>query len=259
MNAQHTSHASYDALAAGYALSALEPGDEQQFLAHLPQCTLCQRAVAEHTETLGHLAYDVVSEAPPASVLEGIRAGVASSGRSGAFPAPLPLDAARARRSARSVRMMTAVLGAAAAVVLVAALVFVNRGLSSQERDAQLAAKQLSSTVSSLLVPGARKIDLAGDGGRGAVIVNGQKVSLVMTGVDVNDRSNSVYVLWEKTTFGDVKAVGTFDVTSSKLAVINDLRLDGSPDSAKTFMVTREQGRTAPLRSTQQPVVVGDA
>lgn len=259
MNARDTSHASYDALAAGYALSTLEPEDEQLFVAHLEQCTLCQRAVAEHSETLGQLAYDVVSEAPPASVLEGIRQGVALSGRSGAFPAPLPLGAARARRSARSVRMMTAVLGAAAAVVLVVALVFANRGLSSQERQNQQAARQLTATVSALLVPGARKVELSGDGGRGAVIVNGQRVSLVMAGVDVNDRRDSIYVLWEKTTFGDVRAVGSFDVTSSELAVINDLRLDGPSDTVKTFIVTREHGRTAPARTTQPPVVAGDA
>lgn len=258
MNGQDTSHASYDALAAGYALSTLEPEDEQLFLTHLPQCATCQRALVEHTETLGHLAYDAVSEAPPASVLEGIRAGVASSGRGGAFPAPLPLEIARARRAARPVKLMTGLLGAAAAVVLVVSLVFANRGPSSQEREAQLAAQKLSTTVSSLLVPGARKIELTGDGGRGAVILNGKHVSLVMSGVAVNDRS-SIYVLWEQTTFGDVRAVGTFDVTSKDLAVINDLQLDGSADTVKTFIVTRESGRHAPARTTQPPVVSGDA
>lgn len=259
MNAQDTSHASYDALAAGHALSALEPEDELLFRTHLEQCAVCQRAVIEHTETLGHLAYDAVSEAPPASVLEGIREGVAASGRGGDFPAPLPLEHARARRAARPVRRYAAVLGAAAGLVLVVALVFVNRGPSAQERDAQLAAQRLSTTVSSLLVPGARKIELAGAGGRGAVIVNGKQVSLVVSGVAVNDKRTSIYVLWEQTTFGDVRAVGAFDVSSKNLAVINDLRLDGSSDAVKTFMVTKESGRRAPVRSTQTPIVSGDA
>ena len=252
MSAQDTSHASYDALAAGFALSALEPEDEQVFLTHLPQCAACQRALVEHTETLGHLAYDAVSEAPPASVLDGIRAGVASSGRSGTFPAPLPLEVARARRNARSVTLMTGLLGAAAVVVLVIVLALVNRGPSSQQQ-------RLTTAISSLLVPGAREVKLTGDGGRGAVIVNGQRVSLVVAGVEVNDRRNSTYVLWEQTTFGDVLAVGTFDVTSKDLAVVNDLRLDSSADTVKTFIVTRESGRRAPARTTQPPVVSGAA
>jgi len=48
-------HALYDQLAVGHALSALEPEDEQAFLAHLPGCAACERALAEHTETLAHL------------------------------------------------------------------------------------------------------------------------------------------------------------------------------------------------------------
>ncbi|MBK5308164.1 MAG: anti-sigma factor [Frankiaceae bacterium] len=258
MNAAETSHPPYDELAVGHALSALEPEDEQRFLAHLVGCAVCERALAEHTETLGHVAYDAASEVPPPSIQEGIRAGVAASGRAGTFPAPLSLDVARTRRQ-RTVRMMTAAVGAAAAVVLVISLTVANRGLSNDQRDAQINADKLRTAVSQLLVPGARKIDLVGDGGRGAVIVNGQDVSLVMSGIDPNDTSNSVYVLWEQTTFGDVRAVGAFDVRSAEVAVVNGLRLDQPVDTVKTFMVTKEDGRVAPARTTQPVVVAGDA
>ena len=258
MNTAETSHSAYEQLAVGHALAALEPDEEQLFLDHLTGCASCERAVAEHTETLAQLAYDVESEAPPPSVLEGIRAGVAESGRSGAFPAPLSLDLARTRRH-RTVRMMTAAVGAAAGLVLVVSLVFANRGLTADEREAQLANQRLSTAVSQLLVPGARKIDLTGPGGRGAVIVNGRDVSLVMSGVHANDARSTVYVLWEQTTFGDVRAVGTFDVRSDDVAVVNGLRLDQPVDTVKTFMVTHEQGRAAPARTTQPVIVAGDA
>jgi hypothetical protein len=264
MNAPDTSHEVYDQLAAGHALSALEPQDEQAFMAHLPGCAACGRALAEHTETLAHLAYGVVTDAPPVSLLEGIRAGVAASGRAGAFPEPVPapasLAAARTRRRDKTVRWTTAVVGVAASVVMVATLVFVNHGLTSQQHRDQLAAAKLRTTVSSLLVPGARKVDLLGDaGGKGAVVVNGQTVSLVLTGLPVNNTRNSIYVLWEKSTFGAVRAVGTFDIGSRELSVINNLHLAQGSSTIKTFMVTRENGRTAPSVSTQPAVVTGDA
>jgi anti-sigma factor RsiW len=264
MNAPGSSHEVYEQLAAGHALSALEPQDEQAFLSHLPGCAACERALAEHTETLSHLAYGVVTDAPPASLLEGIRAGVAASGRAGAFPEPVPapvsLAAARTRRRDKTVRWTTAVVGVAASVVMVAALVFVNHGLTSRQHRDQLAAAKLRTTVSSLLVPGARQIDLVGDNGsKGAVVVNGQTLSLVLAGVPVNDTSNSIYVLWAKSTFGAVRAVGTFDISSKNLAVINNLHLGQGSNTVKTFMVTREKGRRAPSVSTQPAVVAGDA
>ena len=251
-------HADYDALAAGWALSALEPEDELRFLGHLPSCAVCERAVAAHRDTLAHLAWAVTAEAPPPSLLKGIRSEVVATVRDVEPLAPLRLDLRRPVRPARSVRLGTALVGAAAAVIALAVVLSVGRGLSRHEQQAQLAADRLSSTVASLLVPGARKVDLQGDAGRGAVIVNGHTVSLVMSGVAANDKSTSIYVLWEKTTFGDVRAVGAFDVSSARVSVINDLRL-ASSDTVKTFMVTRESGRTVPVRTMQSPVLAGDA
>ena len=249
-------HASYDELAVGYALSALEPDDEQRFVDHLRGCAACARALAEHTETLAHLAYAADAATPPPSVLEGIRAGVAASGRAGAFPVPLSLDAARVRRS-RSTRLMAATLSAAAALVLVVSLVFV-RGLMTDRDNQQDVNQRLAAVVASLTEPGARTIALKGDGGHGTLVLNGQRVSLVMAGIPRNDTNNSVYVLWEQTTFGDVLAVGTFDVRTNGLAVAN-LQLQQDPGTVRTFMVTREHGRVAPARTTQQVLVAGDA
>jgi anti-sigma-K factor RskA len=251
-----STHERYEQLAAGYALSALEPEDENAFLDHLPGCAACRRAVAEHSETLAQLANAVVEGPPPPAVLEGIREQVSQSG---AFPAPVSLDAARPRWRDRTMRRTTAVVGAAAAAVLVIALVLVNQGLSSNERQARQVAARLNATVSSLLVDGARKIDLTGpSGGKGAIVVSGQSVSIVTSGVPVNDTSDSVYVLWSKSRLGQVRAVGTFDIRSERLSVVNDLRLSQDPDTVAAFLVTKEPGRTAPAVTHQPVVVLGD-
>ena len=256
MSTYDTGHASYEELAVGYALSALEPDDEQQFVDHLRGCAVCARALAEHTETLAHLAYAADAETPPPSLLEGIRAGVAASGRAGAFPAPLTLDAAREKRS-RSTRLMTATLAAAAALVLVVSLGFV-RGLMSDRDNQQGVNQRLAKAVSALTAPGARLIELKGDGGHGTLILNGRQASLVMAGMPRNDTKDSIYVLWEQTTFGDVSAVGAFDVKADDIAVVN-LQLRQSPDTVRAFMVTQEKGRVAPPRTTQPVLVAGEA
>ncbi|MCW2615123.1 MAG: putative transrane anti-sigma factor, partial [Frankiales bacterium] len=79
-------HALYEELAAGHALHALEPGDEELFLAHAHGCARCERAAEDHRATLTHLAYAVDAPEPPPSLLEGIRAGVLASARGASFP-----------------------------------------------------------------------------------------------------------------------------------------------------------------------------
>jgi hypothetical protein len=245
VNAHDTSHELFEQLAVGHALNALEPEDEQTFLKHLLGCAPCERAVAEHLETLTHLAFGASSpELLPASFP--VSAGTA----------PVSLDAARVRRRDRTVRFTTAVLGAAASIVLVAALVFVNQGLKAKEHNAKVNAAQLNTVVNSLLVSGSRKIDLHGsDGRRGVVVMHGNKASLVVAGVPANDPRNSVYVLWEK--YGTkVEPIKTFDLTSSEATVIDNVNLGAGASTLSQFVITREQGRVAPAEGSHQPAVV---
>lgn len=252
-----TPHDLYEQLAVGHALSALEPEDEQQFLAHLPSCAACQRALTEHEVTLAHLAYAAESVAPPASLLEGIRAGVEASGRAGSFPTPaVELAAVRSRRM---VRATTAVLGAAASFVLVAALLVLWQGERAQNDRIQQRDVALNAAVSSLVQPASRKVDLTGNGdSRAVAVVSGANVSLVLQGVEANP-SDSVYVLWQRSAMGDVRAVGTFDVAGDDVAVVNGLRLKGDSNQVTTLMVTREAGRRAPAVAAGSVVVSGSA
>jgi len=71
-------HEEYDALAAGWALHALEPDDEALFADHLAECPVCPRAVAELEATLGELAVAAPATDPPAGLFARIAAAAAA-------------------------------------------------------------------------------------------------------------------------------------------------------------------------------------
>ena len=58
-------HGGWDALAVGWALSALEPDDEARLAAHLPGCARCTETVRQAVWTVTDLAYAVPHETPP--------------------------------------------------------------------------------------------------------------------------------------------------------------------------------------------------
>lgn len=254
-------HALFDELAVGHALSALEPADEVAFLTHLPSCARCERAVAEHSLTLSHLAYGADAAEPPAALLEGIRAGIAASGRAGEFPAPLSLDDARRRRRPNAVvlRRASALTGVAAAVALVVSLAVSNASLQRNERTQEAVSARLASTVSALTADGARSVRLADQTHtvKAVVVSRGSAVSLVVDGLAPNSR-DSTYVLWAKSSFGDVRAVGTFDVAHAGLDVVRGLQVHTGSGVVQRFVITHERGRTAPALTTQPPIVAGD-
>src|SRR3954466_3686218 len=76
-------HAAFDELAAGHALNALEPGDEQTFLAHLDGCAQCQRSLADFSEVAAGVAprsADEPQEQPPPELWVSIRQQVEAEG-----------------------------------------------------------------------------------------------------------------------------------------------------------------------------------
>lgn len=79
-------HESYEELVVGYALSALEPEQEQEFLRHLAGCARCEQSLARHRQTLAHLAYAVEPATPPPALLESIRLRIAAEGAAGSAP-----------------------------------------------------------------------------------------------------------------------------------------------------------------------------
>ena len=58
-------HGEWDALAVGWALSALESDDKARLAAHLAGCARCTETVREAVWTVTDLAYAVPDEPPP--------------------------------------------------------------------------------------------------------------------------------------------------------------------------------------------------
>jgi hypothetical protein len=78
---QFGEHGEWDALAVGWALSALDPEDEERFAEHLPGCAQCTATVRESLYTVADLAYALPDEAPPPSLKARLMAAVAAEPR----------------------------------------------------------------------------------------------------------------------------------------------------------------------------------
>lgn len=246
-------HARYEELAAGHALHALEPEDEQAFAAHLAGCARCERDLAEHEALLAELAYAPDAAEPPPSLLQDIRAGVLASGRAASFPeqaaqtAVPSLAEARQRRDANRLRRAGVWMGIAAAAALVLGLGGWVTVLQ-QDRDAQAQLTgRLAAVVAQLRDEATETVPLQDQSGEviAVALVRGDEMSLVVDGLPVNDAATT-YVLWGESKFGDKRAVSAFDVTSQSLDVLDGLRLQAGVSDVTRFMVTREQGDVAP-------------
>lgn len=263
-------HSLYEELVAGYALSALEPADEQELLAHLPTCAMCQRDLALHRETLAHLAYAADDGAPPAGVWESIRAGVVDTSGPAAFDDPgtepgpsrvLDLQAARARRTpSPRVRRVAAWTSVAAALALVGTLgysvVHVQR-----ERDQQgVLSAQLSEAVRAVETGPARTVPLSRDGGpvTAVAVLQADHLSLIIDGLVPNDPASSVYVLWGQTGAEPATALATFDVDDPDVDVLRDVAVMPAGEPVpQLFVITKEPGRTPPEVTSQPALATG--
>ena len=274
------SHELYEELAAGYALSALEPEDEQEFLRHLSACARCERDTAVHAATLTHLAYAADAPEPPESLLSAIRRGVAASGRGASFPpsaprtltdAPEPaapyrepapvasLDDARRRKLRFGPARPGAWVGIAAAAALVMGLGVWNTSLQA-DRDQQDAwGDRITAAVRELRDTSTDTVPLTTPEGDvvAVALVRGSELSLVVDGLPVNDEATT-YILWGQSRYGDVRPVGAFDVTRPGVDVREDMQVQAGVADVTRFMLTRERGSQAPPIPEQPLLASGD-
>ncbi|HWG93610.1 MAG TPA: anti-sigma factor [Mycobacteriales bacterium] len=253
-------HAAFEELAVGYALHALEPDEELRFAAHLASCPDCADAVADHEQTLAELALALPGEEPPAAVLESLRRATAPAGPPPPAPLPdgvVPLERARARRAPKVAQVRRSWLLSSAAAVTAALVGLGVWGADLRgDLDAESArSESLAAVVRTLETPGARTVQLAdGEGTVRLVAVGGDdRLRLAVDGLAPNP-DDTTYVLWGRTTSGDVVALGAFDVPTAELSV-QEVGLQRPLDSLDALMVTHEHGRTVPA-STDQPVLV---
>jgi hypothetical protein len=87
---QFGEHGEWGALAVGWALSALDPEDEERFASHLPGCAHCTATVRESLYTVADLAYALPDEAPPPSLKSRLMVAVAAEPRTPGGVGPEP-------------------------------------------------------------------------------------------------------------------------------------------------------------------------
>ena len=223
-------HEEYLELAAGYALHALEPDEEQQFEEHLRDCGQCQDEVALHRETLADLALSI--EARPA---RGLRDALMDSIRADSSPDVVtPLRAARPRAS------WLLAAAASVAAVTMAGVALTSR---SDVRDAR-AELAASRQVLACIAPACTASWLASpDKSRyGVVLDRGSSAELVVDSLDRNDASKEQYVLWRQDPKGRMSAVRGFDASGKLMAV----SVTGLNRPYTGFAISREAGRRLP-------------
>lgn len=260
-------HLLYEELAAGYALSALEPEEEELFVAHLSGCARCARDVEQHREVMASMALAADDAEPPPSLLDGIRAGVLASGRATSLPprveggsdlaeapdvepAPGPaqddLADARRRREERG-RRAARWTGIAAAAALVVSLGVWNADLRADRDAVEERGGRLAAAVRDLSRPGTDRVPLTTSEGDvvAVAMVLDREMSLVVDGLSPNDEGTT-YVLWAQAPSGDVRPVGAFDVEQQGVDVVGGLQVDEGLDGVSALLVSREDGDVAP-------------
>lgn len=256
-------HQLYEELAAGHALHALEPQDEELFRLHLLGCGRCERELDLHRETAAHLAYGAGNDVLPDGLFDRIRGAVVAHSGEDVFavsveqPARPVASLATARRR-RAFPRPAVLVSAAAAVALVLGLVGSNVALRQDRVDQLASSDRLTEAVRTLKEGPGRSVPLL-DGQRrvaAVAVVQGDEVSLVVEGLAAN-APDSTYVLWEQSRFGGLQAIGTFDVRDDGVEVVEDLPLAYGRDGVAAFAITRERGRTPPSRPLTAPLASG--
>lgn len=247
----HRDHAEYDGLAVGWALHALEPGEEHAFTTHLAACSRCQSAVQDSEATLAEFAHDVPLIDPPPQLLARIReeAG-ATAGGSGRRATPAPVIPMPVR--ARPGRMTRWAAPAMAAAVVLVALLGWNLALRNRVTSEHRVAAERQAVIDQL-ADGVIRVTLTDSTSHsvGYVLQQGSQLKVIATGLPVNNRAGSTYVLWAVQGSGEPpRPVGTFDVLRPTL----DIRpVKGGSDRLAGYSgvsISIEPGRSAPQRPT---------
>jgi hypothetical protein len=256
--------------AVGWALTALEPDEEQAMRTHLPGCRSCRDVVWGTERVMGELATSVVPVDPPARLRDNILAQGArtpqlgrektlaptrqpvlmiSNAEVGSHDRPVTSEQGHPHRRRLSGRLVVA----AAAVVAVFGVggLAVYTAQVQQQRDAQVAQSQsLADLVAQLDRPGTSHAMLSTDAGRSlaAVLVTASERTVVTTGLPPNDRNGTIYVLWGLGA-GNPRPLGSFDVTAPG----SDVQGIGGPADGPAFSsyaISLEPGRAMPAAPT---------
>lgn len=215
------------ALTGAYALDALDALERAAFEAHLPTCADCRTEVASLLEAAARLgAASAIT--PPAALLDAVRAEVERTAQVAApHAARAPL--ATATRPAR--RRQWALLGAAAAVLVVAAGFGIRQVTTHHD---PLSAEQ-AEAVRIMAAPDMVSHDL-GLGSSHLVMSEEMGAAAVMGGDVPDPASGSVYQVWMLHADGSMAAGPTFLPHGGEVTTV----VEGELSAVTAFMVTEE-------------------
>jgi Anti-sigma-K factor rskA len=240
-------HGEWDAMAVGWAMSALDPEDEAIFLPHLAVCDRCTELVAQTTLTVGDIGFSVPDEAPPPELKDRLMAAVRNEPRGGAGPGagpgwtpPPPPPPAEPRRqppgwsggpagppadvvplAARRRPRWAPLTAAAAAAVLVAGLGGWNIKLRGDENDLRGTLAQREQVIELVSRPGVLKVapitPEGSDTALGMVITRADGITVLANGLRPSTGGDHRYWLWalDGPTDATPTPIAGFDVTGN--------------------------------------------
>ena len=257
-------HTRFDELAAGYALHALQPDEELEFLSHARRCGHCQQSLAHYAGVTEAMA-DLTPAAEPSPQLEARIIAAATSqapGDRGAASPPQPTARPGAaqnqpgqrppvrvialRRRPRSVKVAVA----AAAAVIAAAGIW--GGLAATSGPAQ---PPLTACAQAHHCPVVVLTAAATHRTAAKVIIRDGTAWMEPTAMTANP-ADEIYVLWQITGAHIPLAVGSFDIRPGQHTPIRIGALAVPFPTTRAFAVSLEHGHAIPP-SPSHPVALG--
>ncbi|HVB26820.1 MAG TPA: hypothetical protein VNE21_02780 [Mycobacteriales bacterium] len=240
-------HAVFEELAAGHALHALDPDDEQLFRVHAEDCERCRRQLGEFAEVAAALAMTAAPAVAPPGLGSRIRTAALADADDGVGGQVVPIT--RARRHSRERPWVR--IAAAVAVAAAVAGGGIWGGVAATRGG--------SRTALAGCPAGCHEITLLGAGSRlpdARVVVRGTTAYLTPTGLAADNAVRTIYVLWQVTGKHTPLPVGSFDVRSGVAVAIPIGSLAAPYGDTWAFAVSLEQGRTIPA-TPSHPVALG--
>jgi hypothetical protein len=210
-------HEQIEELLGAYALDAVEGEEREAVELHLRECPRCRAEVAEHREVAALIAHG--GAAAPAGVWDKIVSSLEEPppqmrievGRDG--PNVMAFEPRPPRR--RMSRVQVAVLGAAAAIILVLAGAVVRLDQRLGSMDDEVTASQVASAA--LVDPSSRRGTLELNGGSVPAAITRDGSGFLLAGSTPTLRSGLVYQLWGMHGTRPI-SLGTFDGRSEVVA-----------------------------------------
>jgi Anti-sigma-K factor rskA len=253
-------HGEWDALAVGWAMTALDPDDELRFAEHLQTCGRCTATVGDALDTVADLAYTFPPESPPErlrrrilAVAEAEPRAEPSALRSAEPRSPRPTASAVVPLASR--RRWARRSAVAATVALLAALGAWNVQLRSDQDRLRDVVAQRDALVARLTDAGPARVAIirgpAGSGDRRAtVVVKDGRVGLI-TETLPPESGGRTYWLWSLRGPDDAAPVplAGFTVPETRFSACN-IEPPAGVDVTRAFAISDEPGPKRPTRPT---------